>query len=557
VSARPPLHERVAASSTKPRSESAGRRRAPALDGFDAAVLAALAVLSVGFLAALVIHGGALTGIEGFIGADQAQYLAWIRETAEHLLIADPFDLAPDARAYLQPALLPPALLHVLGLAPPVAYLVWKPVAVGVLFWGTRRYVRQMLAGVWERRVALVVALFFVPPAAALGAGFLDATDRADLDFIAGEWWTSGHFWGYPLTAVAAGLTPLVFIWAERAVPDAGERAALRPTLLAAAAALFVSWVHPWQGSILLGTLTLAGAWQSRARMRALLTIARGLTPILLAGVAPLVYFAILTRYDDAWKLGFDVYQRLEHWPVQLLVFAVAPLVIPALLGYRGPVASLQERILRVWPPMALLIYYAPFASFPFHAFTGVALPLAVLAVRGTAPLVRQAEANAGPVGRRWVIPAVVVAAVALLVAPGVGDRLAAVRTAVRANFEPYRFADGERDAFRALERDPRPGGVLATPFLGQLIPEATGRETWAGTVSWTPDYGARMNATRQLMGGRLSSPEARRLVRASGARFVFADCRARGDLRRQLGDLVEEARRFGCASVYAVRSVP
>jgi hypothetical protein len=43
----------------------------------------------------------------------------------------------------------------------------------------------------------------------------------------------------------------------------------------------------------------------------------------------------------------------------------------------------------------------------------------------------------------------------------------------------------------------------------------------------------------------------ARSLARATGARFVLADCRATGDLGRLLGPLVVSSRRFGCAAVY------
>ena len=133
--------------------------------------------------------------------ADQGQYLVWIREAGDHLLIANRFDLIPDHHVYLHPTLLPSGLLTALGLSEPLAYLIWKPVAVVVLFWGARAYVRRHLEGIWERRAALVVALFFVPPLAVLSQLWGEA-GRGTFDFISGEIWPVGHLSGYPMSAI-------------------------------------------------------------------------------------------------------------------------------------------------------------------------------------------------------------------------------------------------------------------------------------------------------------------------------------------------------------------
>ena len=51
-----------------------------------------------------------------------------------------------------------------------------------------------------------------------------------------------------------------------------------------------------------------------------------------------------------------------------------------------------------------------------------------------------------------------------------------------------------------------------------------------------------------------LSPEQARALVRRSGARFLFVDCRpGLRDLRSELRPLLEEVRRFGCATVYVL----
>ena len=55
-------------------------------------------------------------------------------------------------------------------------------------------------------------------------------------------------------------------------------------------------------------------------------------------------------------------------------------------------------------------------------------------------------------------------------------------------------------------------------------------------------------------MAGKEPVAAQRELVRASGARFVLADCTTRRDLRPALGRMVTAVRHFGCATVYVLR---
>jgi hypothetical protein len=113
----------------------------------------------------------------------------------------------------------------------------------------------------------------------------------------------------------------------------------------------------------------------------------------------------------------------------------------------------------------------------------------------------------------------------------------------------------GEQAALDALEADPRPGGVLAPAYGGHMLPYKTGREVYVGALSWTPDWETRVRETRALFETGLSPERARALVRRSGARFLFVDCRpGLRDLRTELRPLLEEVRRFGCATVYVLR---
>jgi hypothetical protein len=529
-------------------------RRAFRAQHAELAVLVALSLLSLAFLGALIERGGELTWIEGFQIADQAQWLTWVRESGERLLVGNRFDLTPGDAVLVHPVGLV-APLHLLGVSPAVAYLAWKPVAVAVLFYGVWRWTRRMLDDPWERAAALAVALLFAPPVAALGTRLFGAEDDAVLAFISGEVWPPGYLWGYPMTALALGLMVIAFLRAERAL--AAERPA-RDAWIGAAAAFGASATHPWQGLILLGVLGAACAWQAAAREAPALELVRRLWPVALGATVPAAYYALLTVVDDSWARTAEVYRDdFDRWPLWLLGLALLPLVLPALPGYRGESRSLQERILRVWPGVALLLYLLPFGTFPFHAFNGISIPLSVLAVRALAPWVRatpspgRAPAEASRRPRTRLRAALVALGILVLVLPGAADRVRLARAAVQIGVEPYVLQPGEADALDALEGDPRGGGVLASVHLGQLVPPQTGRETWVGHPSWTPNFGDRAGRAAALLAGELDDDAARDLVRSSGATFLLARCGEDARLERRLGSLVQSKRRFGCATLY------
>src|SRR4051812_30398713 len=152
-----PLPRRPPAGAPRP----AGRR-VLGLDLVELGALVALAGLSVVVLAALLTKGRPLSGADGLLAGDQLQYLTWIREASHHGLVGNRFDLAPGDRAFLHPGFAISGGLHALGLSVPLAYLVWKPVAVAVTFYGCLRYVHRLLATPGARHTALLLALFAV-----------------------------------------------------------------------------------------------------------------------------------------------------------------------------------------------------------------------------------------------------------------------------------------------------------------------------------------------------------------------------------------------------------
>ncbi|MFM8762460.1 MAG: hypothetical protein ACKOFC_04230, partial [Solirubrobacterales bacterium] len=103
-------------------------------------------------LVALATKGRDLSGADGFLATDQMQYLAWIRESADHLLIGNPWDLAVGERRFFHPIFVISGALHnLLGLSIPLSYLAWEPVAIAVTFVGALAYVRRLLPAGGQR----------------------------------------------------------------------------------------------------------------------------------------------------------------------------------------------------------------------------------------------------------------------------------------------------------------------------------------------------------------------------------------------------------------------
>jgi hypothetical protein len=261
----------------------------------------------------------------------------------------------------------------------------------------------------------------------------------------------------------------------------------------------------------------------------------------LAATAGPLVYYLALGRTDSAWHRVSQP-NDFPHFGLWLYL-TFLPFVLLALPGWPGRQLDLQQRMVRLWPAVAFVVYLALQRSWIYHAFVGVSLPLAVLTVNGWR---RMAARNRRLPAR--LLPALAVAGLGILTVPGTFYYLQRLHREAAEHF----VASDEAKALRFLAHAPR-GGVLAREPLGTAVPAFADHQTWVGHPTWTPDYGARVAAADALFAGRLSALQARALVRETGARFVLADCRARGDLARLLGQTVGPARHFGCAAVYEV----
>ncbi len=527
------------------------------LDRWEVVILAAFAGMSLCILAALAARPLAMTGAESGVVADQLQYFSWIRVAGDHIVIRNVWDINPDGTSYfIHPGFLISGLLHRAGLSIPLAYLLlWKPLAVAAVFIGFRAYVHRLVSGRGARLAALAIALFYVSPFAAaldlLSIGGLDF--RKEMRFLSGEVFPGVYVWGYLMTAIAVGLVPLVLLAAERArVPErrAAGRSARWYAGWAAAGALIVSWLQPWQGTALILTVAVVELVQLRRDRRDLGAALRGVGPLLAAAVLPLVYYAVLERVDPAWEIAGHANRKFElGWPPSVWAIGLLPLALPAALAYRRRAEGWQDVAVRVLPLAMVGEYFAitisGLGTFPFHSLQGMSLPLAVLATTGVAEL---RPAQWWTQRTRWVA-ALIVLALAL----GVVDRLNQIRIEVHKGGQPYLVHPGEQRAFDYLENLHRSGGVLAPIYSGLMIPYQTGRETWVGQISWTPDYHDRVKRAEGLFSGRLDRAQATRLVAGSGARFLYSDCLKRADLTRLLRPYLASVRHFGCATVYEV----
>ena len=530
-------------SESAPRPSGGPRALAFGLDRFELAVFVALAGLSLAVLAALLTKGRALTGADGVLASDQLQYFTWIREASEHGLIGNRYDFAPDDRSFLHPGFLLSGLLHaVTGISVSLSYLLWKPVAVVLTFAGALLYVRRLVPAGGARQAALVLVLFAVMPASALVAwsNWGGNPRQYTFDFISGEMWTGQYLWGYLMTALAVALMPLVLLGVERWRRERRTRTLVRSAL----GALLVAWLQPWQGATLALVVFVTEIIAAR-RSGGRISAAALAVPAAVA--VPAVYYWSLSQWDSAWELAAESNaagsQPTWSWPWWAIALTLAPLAAPAALAYRGRIQDWQEIAVRVWPFAALVVYLLPFGTFPYHSFQGLAIPLSILAVLGVASV--------------WPRPrlGIVLAVLALMTLPGIAHKLEVAVNSVRAAGDPYFVFSGEQQAMDWLERDPRPGGVLAPAYGGHMLPYKTGREVYVGALSWTPDWQQRVDDTQRLFEDAPDAPWARGFVRRTGARFIFVDCRpGLLDLAPVLRNVVEEVHRFDCASVYVVR---
>ena len=345
------------------------------LDGFELGLLAIFGILSMWVvlidLWQVVAHGLVWTGTDGFFIVDQMQYLSWIQSASHHLLISNLFVLRSTPSDYFQPAIAISGAISALGVAPWLALLLWKPVAVLATFLAVRAVAYRSSAGRTERRVVLALGLLFGSFSLVYGSVG-----------IVGDMMSTWLSWGYPFGLLAVALTVFALLGYDRARTGGGS--VWVPGVLGGVA----STLHPWQGELLI--LMVGGAelvrwreWLGWGRARQWHRFALPVLTLALTG-APLVYYVLLGHLDLSWGLAREASKHA--YPFSAIAIAGAPLALFAALGYRGRPDDFFELLLRVWAPGALAIYVlsaTAVSATPLHAFNGIALPMAVLAIKG------------------------------------------------------------------------------------------------------------------------------------------------------------------------------
>jgi hypothetical protein len=548
---RPPLGEalvdRLKAVTTRVFGSASSAPATPSgAAGRGALIAIAIALVAFAFLPEALIARGAstgevFTGADGPYAADQLQYLAWIHDASSNLLTDNDFSLDASSHVYLNPMIAISGLVDRATGALEASFLIWKPIALMLLFGAFALYVRRTVRGRGAQAAALVMALFFASPFGPFAdwLGYSGVRPHQLLELSA-DTLTGSLLWGYFPAAIAVGLIPLFLLGLERAEDPDRRRpgwSRRRYLLLTSLAGLLASWIHPWHGQILLLIVIGLMLWKPpEIRQRDLATVG-------FAVLLPLLYYLFLSEHDAAWELTRVANEGL---PLMGGVVAVglAPLILPALLAAAKPAASLQDRALRLWPLAAIGLHFIS-PTFPAHAFQGVALPLAILAVQGWQLI---------ELPRRRLTAGLAVVAVGVLTLPGAISVAQQLADVVDARVQPHLLTADEDAALDFLRESPAPGGVLSTSYLGAAVPPFAERAVWAGHPSWTPNCTARATRADRLFDGRLAPSAARRFVSQTGARFLLSDCKDRADLGPALGSLVSDNRRFGCATVYTLR---
>jgi len=516
-----------------------GRRR---LDLYEIALLLCFGAFSLVVVGLDVWHAAAdglvWTGTDGYFIVDQMQYLAWIQSASHHLLISNLFVLRPTIADYFQPAIVISAGVTALGIAPWLALLLWKPVAVSGIFLATRAVVNRTIDGRGARRAALTLGLLFGSFSVVYG-GF----------GIVGDMMSTWLSWGYPFGLMAVSLIVFGLLRYDRA------RSAGRPDPVPGLLGALAATLHPWQAETMI--VVIAGAelvrwreavdwWRTAQRRRLAL-------PVMTVALAatPLVYYAVLGHVDISWTLARVASKHtFSFWSIAI---GIGPLAVFSLLGYRGPARGFLDLVLRVWMPAAIVIYLVSasgFSATPLHAFDGITIPLAILAVNG----VRRSRLTRIPRPRMLAVAAIVLGVVPANAYAIVTAHEFVDPTPGNANF----ITRDERAALSYLGRDRLPGGVLSSFYLGEVIPGRTGRHAYLGDCLWSePRCVPRAEIVSSVLDGTMPIAASRRFVVQTGARFLLVGCEPRVNIGRRLRPLIASTRRFGCAALFTLRPEP
>jgi hypothetical protein len=468
-------------------------------------------------------HGGRATGAwSSLLVEDVFQYWAWIRESGDHVAIANLFDTGPSDQVFVYPPFLLSGLLWRAGVPLPVAYHLWTVVGAGVLVVSVTAYARRSLPeGGW--RSAAVLAIVFGSPIW-LAAWVITGSHGGDR-LMAYVLSPLSALWGYLPRLLSVALMPAFMLALERVLqPGEGSRA--RAIASACVLGALASWLHPWQGLVLVLVPIGLFAWDRFDRRD------RALALPVIATALPIAYYGALHRFVPDWQRASE---NLNYYAAVDFLVVLLPFLAFAAYGVRSPGRDVHERALLLWVAATGLCFLAPTGA-RFEAMAGLSVPLAILIVRAW----------------RRLSPSRLLTAMAIttMVLAGTLPLLYDAPSSVRDGAGTAWLRNGDRAALEWIETAPGAGALLADSHVAATSVALTGRPTWAAHASWSPQYVTRATAVNAMLAGSLRGQDALRVATAANARFVFLDCGRPDATAPGLRPLVQRERRFGCARV-------
>lgn len=473
-------------------------------------------------------HGGHATGAwSSLLIEDVFQYWAWIRESGDHVAIANLFNTVPPDHVYVYPPFLLSGALWRLGLPLPVAYHLWTVVGAAALVFSVAAYARRSLPdGGW--RAATVLAVVFGSPVW-LAVWLITGSSGGDR-LMAYVLAPLSALWGYIPRLLSVALMPVFMLALER-VLQPGERGRGRALAAACALGAAVAWLHPWQGLVLLLVPIGLFAWDRFDRRGLILALPVAATAL------PLAYYGALHHFVPDWEHASE---NLNYYAATDFLIILVPFAAFAALGVRRPGSDVHERALLLWPVASAVSFLAPTGG-RFEAIAGLSIPLSILIVRAW---------------QRFALPrAVTAVAMAVMLLAGILPMLRDAPSDVRDGAGTTWLRNDDRDALRYIETAAGPGSVLADSHVAAPTVALTGRHAWAAHANWTPEYVPRATAVNAVLAGTVPARTAQSVAAAAGAGYVFLDCQRSAATAAGLRPLVRAERRFGCARVLELRA--
>jgi hypothetical protein len=263
----------------------------------------------------------------------------------------------------------------------------------------------------------------------------------------------------------------------------------------------------------------------------------------------PVYYYWVLPHIDPAWAVA-ERQNSLPWPPLWPVAVALGPLALCALLGVPHRPRAAGERVLILWP-VAAIATYVLVRSYPFHAMSGLTLPLAVLAVRAWPRLTRFRRLR--PLPYRWTLA---IAAIGAVCVPGMFFSWRTLQAEFRSPTPAYLLTGSQRHALEWLQLHGKPGGVASEQIIGEAVPVYTDHASWLGSNVWTRDSRRRNELITRILTHALPTNAARRALLRTGARYLLLTC---SDHLPAI-DIPSAARlaaQFGCVRVIQLQTQP